>query len=88
MENTENTEIMDELRKLKDEISALRMDIQTLTRTCGRMDTHISFVDSVYEQVKRPFSAVMSGFGYRQIVTSEKPKYGYGHNSEYFIDHK
>lgn len=51
-------ELKNEISQLRDEIKGLRKDIKTLTRTCGRMDTHISFVDSVYENIRYPIQTI------------------------------
>ena len=61
-----NQEIVDELSELKEEVNNLKKEIQSLrhvieqlTGTCGRMDDHISFVNSTYNVVRRPFSMVL-----------------------------
>jgi archaellum component FlaC len=51
-------EMKDEISQLRNEIKGLRKDIQILTNTCGRMDTHISFVDSVYENIRYPIQTI------------------------------
>lgn len=43
-----------EMSNLHDEVKELRKDIQNLLLVCGRMDNHISFVDSVYDSIRNP----------------------------------
>lgn len=47
-------EILSELRKLTTEIQKLRV-------ICGRMDSHISFVESTYEKFKHPLNVIKHG---------------------------
>lgn len=42
------------------EIAALREDVRLLQRICGRMDEHISFVNSTYSAVRSPLSWVFT----------------------------
>jgi prefoldin subunit 5 len=53
-------ELAQEIQDLKDEVRQLRQDIHQLARTCGRMDNHISFVDSVYETVRHPIQSIIN----------------------------
>ena len=52
-------DLKNEVSDLKLEVSKLREDIQQLIITCGRMDNHISFVESVWTVVKNPFSQAL-----------------------------
>jgi DNA anti-recombination protein RmuC len=47
-------EILSELRKLTTEIQKLQV-------ICGRMDSHISFVESTYEKFKHPLNVIKHG---------------------------
>ena len=47
-------EILSELRKLT-------VEIQKLQVVCGRMDSHISFVESTYEKFKHPLNVIKHG---------------------------
>jgi hypothetical protein len=57
---TELLKIQEELSELRVEISKLREDIQQLVKTCGRMDTHISFVNNVYSTVRKPLEFIVN----------------------------
>jgi DNA anti-recombination protein RmuC len=47
-------EILSELKKLTTEIQKLQV-------ICGRMDSHISFVESTYEKFKHPLNVIKHG---------------------------
>jgi hypothetical protein len=47
-------EILSELKKLTTEIQKLQV-------VCGRMDVHISFVESTYEKFKHPLNVIKHG---------------------------
>jgi hypothetical protein len=54
------SEIEQELSELRIEISKLREDIQQLIRISGRMDSHISFVNTVYSTVRDPLEYIVN----------------------------
>lgn len=56
IEKIEDTqqEILSELKKLTTEIQKLQV-------ICGRMDSHISFVESTYEKFKYPLNVIKHG---------------------------
>jgi cell division septum initiation protein DivIVA len=69
----------EDLQKLQQEVSQMREDIkalteavQKLTQTCGRMDNHIDFVDSVYETVRAPANYVLDRIGYGSTNLKEQ----------------
>jgi hypothetical protein len=43
------------------EIRNLTLEIQKLQVICGRMDCHISFVESTYEKFKHPLNVIKHG---------------------------
>jgi hypothetical protein len=49
-------EILIELKNLKSEISTIKLQIDSITKSTNNMDNHISFVESVWSVVKNPFS--------------------------------
>jgi len=55
-------DIQDELKILRKEVKDLREDIRHLIITCGRMDSHISFVDTVYDRIRNPMQTILGGF--------------------------
>jgi uncharacterized coiled-coil DUF342 family protein len=61
----ETRELREETRELREEtdeliknIFGLRAEINNLSTTCGRMDDHISFVDSVYDNIRHPMQSI------------------------------
>lgn len=43
-----------------EEIRKLTIEVQKLQVICGRMDTHISFVETTYDKFKYPLEVVKS----------------------------
>jgi hypothetical protein len=43
-----------------EEIRKLTLEVQKLQVICGRMDTHISFVETTYDKFKYPLEVVKS----------------------------
>ena len=52
-------EILNELKNLKSEISTIKIQVDSITKSTNNMDNHISFVESVWSVVKNPFSHVL-----------------------------
>ncbi len=52
-------EILTELKNLKSEISTIKIQIDSITKSTNNMDNHISFVESVWTVVKNPFSQAL-----------------------------
>ena len=49
-------EILTELKNLKSEISTIKIQVDSITKSTSNMDNHISFIESVWSVVKNPFS--------------------------------
>jgi len=47
-----------DIKDLAVKIEKLTFVIEQLTTTCGRMDTHVSNVENVYESVRMPLSFI------------------------------
>jgi hypothetical protein len=45
-------------RELIEEIKKLTLEVQKLQTICGRMDSHISFVETTYDKFKYPLDVV------------------------------
>lgn len=77
-----------QLAEVKMEISMLRLDIQQLIKTCGRMDEHISFVDGVYSTVKRPMEFIVNKLSFSQntLPMLEYTNDSTSSDSEYMMD--
>lgn len=60
MSSEDFTKLSDEVFALRNTIEELRNDIQSLQKICGRMDDHISFVNSTYDTMRAPLGAIMS----------------------------
>jgi archaellum component FlaC len=48
------------LKRIECAISQMDTDVRGMQITTQRMDNHISFVETVYQSVQRPFHALMS----------------------------
>lgn len=64
-------EILFELKNLKSEISTIKIQINSITKSTNNMDNHISFVESVWSVVKNPFSHALQ-FYYGDNKSSQK----------------
>lgn len=64
-------EILSELKNLKSEISTIKIQIDSITKSTSNMDNHISFVESVWTVVKNPFSHALQ-FYYGNNKSSQK----------------
>lgn len=51
--------ILRELRELRNEIKDIKNELKVIKKGTDRMETHISFVDSVYDSIKHPFHFLM-----------------------------
>ena len=51
-----------ELHLLKEEVRALRADIEDLKKICARMDSHITFVENTYDTLKTPITYMSTYF--------------------------
>lgn len=60
MSMEEYIKLIDEVGSLRNIIEELRKDIQQLQKICGRMDEHISFVNSTYDTMRAPLGAIMN----------------------------
>ena len=58
MNNTTLTDILLEIKELRSDMQRLTEDINELKKTTGRMNSHISFVEAVYETVQMPLSFI------------------------------
>ena len=52
-------DILNEIHNLKSEISTIKQEIVNISKSTSNMDTHISFVESVWTVVKNPFSNIL-----------------------------
>lgn len=64
-------EILTELKNLKSEISTIKIQIDSITKSTNNMDNHISFVESVWTVVKNPFSHALQLY-YKDNKSSQK----------------
>lgn len=53
--------IEDTQKEILESIKKLTEEIQKLQVICGRMDGHISFVESTYEKFKHPLNVIKHG---------------------------
>jgi hypothetical protein len=66
--NINNTQIeckcSKELQEIKETILLLTKAIENLTKTCGRMDSHINFVEDTYDTLKTPLNYLTQKVAY------------------------
>lgn len=66
-------EIYSEIKQIKCDIVSLKKDIDSISQSTTNMDNHISFVESVWDVVKNPFSNLLQFYyGKNQNVTFVK----------------
>ena len=56
--------ILSEIHGMKGELEQLRSSIRDLQRVCGRMDSHISFVEHTYTRIRSPLQWVLHKIGW------------------------
>lgn len=56
--------IFSKLLELENKISKLEEKIDKLLKTCGNMDDHISFVETIYETLKSPINFISNNIKY------------------------
>lgn len=56
--------LSDDITELRREVRELHMKIDELVRVCGRMDEHITFVNTTYSVVRSPLSWLMGRINY------------------------
>jgi hypothetical protein len=60
--------ILEELKSIKLELEFIKSELQTIKSGTKKMETHISFVDSIYYRVKSPFHYILDAVSkYKQL---------------------
>lgn len=72
MENTTLKLILDKLEYMERKLEIIESEIEIIKNSTNNMDTHISFVENIYESVKYPFYYVMNNFSTKKIEPYEK----------------
>lgn len=54
--------ILEELKKITDRLDKLENDIIYIKKGTNNMNTHISFIETVYDNIKYPFHLILSKF--------------------------
>lgn len=57
-------ELETKITNLEKEIKEMKEMLKELLKVCGRMDNHITFVESVYQTLKNPIESIRSRFNY------------------------
>jgi len=60
--------IEDALTRVERTLARMNHDVENMQLTTQRMDNHISFVETVYRQVQRPFHALMNAASRSSLV--------------------
>lgn len=64
------------LNEIEYKLKIIEDKIDKISHSCTNMDSHISFVDSVYTTVKKPFLKVMRYVdGYKLLDTEDSNTY-------------
>jgi len=71
MENNTLKLILDKLESIEKRLEVIESEIEIIKNSTENMDTHISFVENIYESVKYPFYYIMNNFSTKKI---EPPK--------------
>ena len=59
-QNSIYLEILEKLNKIEGKLEIIQNDINDIKKSSNNMDTHISFIETVYENVKNPFYYIMN----------------------------
>ena len=57
-------ELETKITNLEREVKEMKEMLKELLEVCGRMDNHITFVESVYQTLKNPIECIRSRFNY------------------------
>lgn len=57
-------QLEEKIDRLEQEIKEMKVLINDLIKVCGRMDTHITFVESIYDTLKNPIECIRRRFNY------------------------
>jgi archaellum component FlaC len=68
-----NQEIIDKITNLENKINNLEQKIDLLIKTCGRMDSHINFVETTYETLRSPLNFIKNKLNYTRQQLPELP---------------
>jgi len=52
-------QILEELKNIRSELEFIKSELAEIKEGTKKMESHISFVDSVYDRVKTPFHYVL-----------------------------
>lgn len=59
-QNSIYLEILEKLNKIEEKLEIIQNDINDIKKSSNNMDNHISFIETVYENVKSPFYYIMN----------------------------
>jgi hypothetical protein len=74
IENKTLNLILDKLVLIEKKLEVIESEIENIKNSTKNMDTHISFVENVYESVKYPFYYIMNNFSTKKIEVPNQIK--------------
>ena len=76
--NTEIFKIKYEIKEIKQCLENINETMLNISGSCHNMDQHISFIDSVYSNIRKPMEFIFNKINYlsgsEQLVLEETPK--------------
>lgn len=66
--------ILDKLESIEKRLIVIESEIEIIKNSTENMNTHISFVENIYESVKYPFYFIMNNFSTKKIEPLEQIK--------------
>lgn len=62
------SQLFDELKIIKIKIITIENELDIIRHNTNNINTHISFVENVYESIKYPFYFIMNNFSNKKIT--------------------
>lgn len=52
--------IIYELKKIREDLDFMKLEIAEIKKGTNKMENHISFIETVYSQIKKPFHYILN----------------------------
>jgi len=59
--------VLEKLEKIESRLDSIESEINNIKSSTEKMDTHISFVEHIYDTVKSPFYYIINKVSYKKI---------------------
>lgn len=67
-----NNEILKTLKNIEKRLDQIETILECNNKSCKKMDEHINFIDNIYDNVRKPFSNILSYYQGNIITLKQK----------------